>query len=106
MPQGGPDEVVLAGSCVAWLPLVGGGGAAQQGHQAAWRLLQLRIIGSLHLEMDALFEGVAEVPMVLGVDKSVHLSLPPVSETRPVARLQQLQRRVSNLCCYLASLLG
>jgi hypothetical protein len=55
---------LVAARCFARLPLTGGGGVAQQGHQAAFILAQKRTIGSLHLELDALYEGIHELPLV------------------------------------------
>ncbi|KAF4526688.1 hypothetical protein B566_EDAN010117 [Ephemera danica] len=95
-------EQEMAAKCLAWLPTAGGGVTHQQ---TTWRNLQLRLIGSLHGELDTLFEEVAELPMALTVNRDTNLSLPPVTEKRPVARAQQLQLRIHNLCQYLTALL-
>jgi len=64
------DEQVAisASNCFARLPLAGGGGVAQQGHQTAVILLQKKTIGALHLELDTLYEGIHELPVVRPVE--------------------------------------
>jgi hypothetical protein len=57
-------ETVIAAKCVAWLPMVGGGGTGQQEYKTTWKLLQQRLVGSIHAELDELFEGIVELPLV------------------------------------------
>lgn len=57
-------EMEIAAKCIALLPLVGGGGTGQQEHKTNWKLLQQRLIGSIHCELDELFDGVTELPLV------------------------------------------
>ncbi|CAB3360684.1 Hypothetical predicted protein [Cloeon dipterum] len=96
---------LFAARCFARLPLIGGGGVGQQGHQAAVTCLLKKTIAALHLELDGLYEGVHELPMTYPLTSKENLGLPPVSEIKPAIRLQKIERRLKCLCIYLSALL-
>ncbi|XP_059486254.1 proline-, glutamic acid- and leucine-rich protein 1-like [Neocloeon triangulifer] len=102
---GGKGLPMVAANCFASLPLIGGGGVAQQGHQAAFVQLQKKTIGSMHLELDALYEGVQELPTSFQFNAIGDLGLLPVKAVQPSVRLHKIEKRIKYLSYYLNALL-
>lgn len=51
--------------CVAFLPLLGGGGSLGASHVSRWKQEQQKVCTTLHYILDELFDGVREIPVWL-----------------------------------------
>lgn len=49
--------------CVAFFPLLGGGGSLGANHVSRWRQEQLKVCATLHCILDELFDNVREIPV-------------------------------------------
>jgi hypothetical protein len=49
--------------CVAFLPLLGGGGSLGANHVSRWKQEQQKLCATLHSFLDELFDSVREIPV-------------------------------------------
>lgn len=49
--------------CVAFLPLLGGGGSLGVNHVSRWKHEQQKLCATLHSILDELFDSVREIPV-------------------------------------------
>jgi len=49
--------------CVAFLPLLGGGGSLGANHVSRWKQEQQKLCATLHSILDELFDSVREIPV-------------------------------------------
>lgn len=52
-----------AARCVAFLPLLGGGGSLGANHVSRWKQQQQKVCATLHCILDELFDSVREIPV-------------------------------------------
>lgn len=92
--------------CVAFLPLLGGGGSLGANHVSRWKQEHQKVCATLHYILDELFDSVREIPNShSSVTSDQVLSLPSTSETVPLPRVYQLMNRFINVSKFLQAIL-
>jgi hypothetical protein len=57
------NVVKSAARCVAFLPLLGGGGSLGANHVSRWKQQQQKVCATLHCILDEAFDNVREIPV-------------------------------------------
>ncbi|KAJ4429172.1 hypothetical protein ANN_26175, partial [Periplaneta americana] len=101
--------------CVAFLPLLGGGGSLGANHVARWKQDLQKICATLHRILDDLFDNIRELPVChkalrkensyRNTTESETLPLPAITETTPLVRVYQLATRFVNVSRCLQAML-
>ncbi|XP_069676657.1 proline-, glutamic acid- and leucine-rich protein 1-like [Periplaneta americana] len=92
--------------CVAFLPLLGGGGSLGANHVARWKQDLQKICATLHCILDDLFDNIRELPnSYRNTTESETLPLPAITETTPLVRVYQLATRFVNVSRCLQAML-
>jgi hypothetical protein len=61
--SGDNSVIKSAARCVAFLPLLGGGGSLGANHVSRWKQQQQKMCATLHCIMDELFDNIREIPV-------------------------------------------
>ncbi|KAJ9601633.1 hypothetical protein L9F63_000241 [Diploptera punctata] len=99
------DVVKRVAHCLAYLPLLGGGGAVGSSHIASWKQHQQTLCATLHGILDELFDDIREIPNSYSCATSKKLDLPEIKETSSLVRVHILVTRFINISKCLQAML-